>query len=312
MTAQHHDHAAHGAPPDAAPHPHGTDHGVADPTAGRQIPSLARHEDAHELPFDVHGESVAVPAAPAEHVGLLIGTPDLDKAYYQVQSTTFTCVPMTEISIVNEYTGAHLTEAEATYEAAQHGWLTRDGTLPHHVGEILTLFGIENHRATHAEFGDIVAELSLGHKVIVGVNAQALHDAGHPIHAFAQQADTHAVWVTGLDATDMNHMRVILNDSADPNGPGVSYDLATFLDAWHTTGFEYVATDRAPPHLADRAHGFDEHTGRFEALTEAIRAQRPDFLVAEGFAGAPAPAGIDASPAHVSDHAMHAELLKKV
>ncbi len=71
---------------------------------------------------------------------------------------------------------------------------------------------------------------------------------------------------------------MVVNDSADPHGRGATYELQSFLDAWHTTGFEYVATDRAPPHLAEHVHDFDPQTGRFEALASAIQAQHPDFL----------------------------------
>lgn len=235
-------------------------------------------ESASALPFNFEGYSINASAPYTYEVGCRVGTPEDDANFHLAQSTTFTCSPATEISIVNEFTGAHLSEAEATYEAAQHGWLTREGTQPHHVGEIMTLYGVENHRVENAQVSDLIAELSLGHKVIVGINAAVLHDLKNPLHSFMQQAESHAVWVTGFDASDVNNPRVILNDSADPVGSGVTYELSSFLEAWHMTGYDYVATDHAPPHLADRVEDFNTDVGRFDALTTAIRTRYPDFL----------------------------------
>ena len=250
-------------------------------TEGLHGSGWAHHAD----PIDGHSHAWAVSDEPTDHSHalthedvLLLGTPEVDSHYHSSQTTPFTCDQATEIGIVNEFLGTHFSEAEATYHATQHGWLTHEGTSHNDVGELLTLFGIENHRVKHAEISGILAELSLGHKVIVGVHSDELRDPGHPLHAFTEQAENHAIWVTGFDATDEKHPKVIINDSADPTGAGATYALETFLHAWNVGGYEYVATNHAPPNLAERVEGFDADTGTFSDLAADVREHDPEFL----------------------------------
>lgn len=178
----------------------------------------------------------------------VFGTPAEDVSYWQPQTTAFTSVVMAERGIIEALTGEDVSEAQLVYEATACGLLTDDGMSPEDVGEILRMHGVPCHHNDRATIEDIVAELSLGHKVIVGVDAAELRDPAHPLADFTGQAADHAIWVTGVDESDPDHAKVIINDSGDPHGAGRAYDLDRFVDAWEDAGFRYVATDGAPDH----------------------------------------------------------------
>jgi acyl-CoA synthetase (AMP-forming)/AMP-acid ligase II len=50
-----------------------------------------------------------------------------------------------------------------------------------------------------------------------------------------------------------DHPMVLVNDSGDPDGADKSYPLDQFMEAWGGSGNMYIATDLAPPHLAENS-----------------------------------------------------------
>ena len=212
------------------------------------------------------------------HGGNVYGTPEADAHFYNRQTTGFTCAVVAQQGIINEFTGANVSEAELVYEATNCGLLTDHGTSPEDVGLLLEAHGVECHTARDAQMSDLTMELAQGHKVVVAVNAETLWSQDHPLHAFASQAANHAIWVTGVDNTDPAHPIVVVNDSGDPNGRGHEYDLNTFVKAWSASGFDYVSTDHAPPGLAARAEGFDESTGTFTGMVDFLSACVPGIV----------------------------------
>jgi hypothetical protein len=218
---------------------------------------------------NAHSDSVTV-----------FGTPEEDAHFWRPQTTDFTCAVQAQACILHEFTGQELGECTAAVESTMHGWLSTDGTSPEDVGRLLELHGVECHSAKDATVGDLMAELSLGHKVIVGVHAEDLWDPNNPMRIFDEHSANHAIWVTGVDASDPEHPRVIINDSGKPDGAGNAYDLNQFIDAWQESGYFYVATDHAPPHLAQRAEGFDEQHGMFTDMVHFFQDHIPDFTIA--------------------------------
>ncbi|MEI6166481.1 MAG: hypothetical protein WCS52_04745 [bacterium] len=209
----------------------------------------------------------------------IVGSPDTDAYYWQPQTTPFTCAVQAQRGIIEEYTGNDVSEAALVYEATSNGWLTDRGMAPSDVGDLLQLHGIPCHSEMGASIQDLMAELAQGHKVIVGVDSDELwHDAS-PLKDFFHQSADHAIWVTGVDATDPNHPQVIINDSGDTTGgAGKAYDLEQFKDAWQDSGFFYVATDNAPSDMSFAAgHGFDEATGVFPAISSYFGGVYDDF-----------------------------------
>lgn len=192
-----------------------------------------------------HAEDLGDAAPLGPHGGCVIGDPENDACFWAPQTTGFTSVVMAERGIIAALTGEDVSEAQLVYEATASGLLSDHGMSPQDVGEILRLHGVPCHHNDRATVEDIVAELSLGHKVIVGVETDELRDPDHPLAGFTGQAADHAIWVTGVDESDPDHPKVIINDSGDPHGAGRAYDLDRFIDAWEHAGLRYVATDGA-------------------------------------------------------------------
>lgn len=105
----------------------------------------------------------------------------------------------------------------------------------------------------HGSVTDLTNELAQGHKVIVGVFADALWHQD-PVQTGIREflgldGANHAIVLTGLDMSDPAHPQVVVNDPGDPQGAGKAYPLNQFMEAWHGSENMYVATDSAPPHL---------------------------------------------------------------
>ena len=231
--------------------------------------------------FGFHPAEVNSPWSPKpdhEAVGV-VGTPDIDQAYWEHQTTNFTCAVEAQRGIIEEFTGQNVSEAQLTYEATAHGWLSDHGVSPADVGRLLEFHKIPCHSMTGATVENLMAELSQGHKVIVGVDAGKIWHNESPVHEFFHHSADHAIWVTGVDMKDPSHPQVIVNDSGKPDGAGNVYDLQTFANAWHESGFFYVATNDAPPDMSFAVgHGFDTNAGVFPDLVSYFGHLHTDFL----------------------------------
>jgi len=212
------------------------------------------------LPWDADESTQPV------HDQTIVGTPGVDAAFWQPQTTSFTCAVQAQRGIIEAFTGEDVSEAQLVYDATTNGWLTDGGMSPHDVGRLLELYGVDCHSVTGATVEELVAELAQGHKVVIGVDSGELWESDSPLEDFFGQAADHAIWVTGIDFSDPDHPQVIINDSGDPSGSGKAYDLAHFVDAWQDSGFFYVATDSAPPEGGLAASGFDSAGGGFSDL----------------------------------------------
>lgn len=260
---------------------HGMSGDMSKPESGLHALSAHRHADLnlghsdhrdhrgllHDDPLGAHHDLLATTSLldGGGHPSL-VGTPEHDAQFAQLQTTDFTCDISAEAGIISEFTGHPLSEAEATHDATLHGWLSRDGVKQASVGRLLNLYGVQTHALEHASMRDVMAELAMGHKVILGVSAHHLYDDRHELHAFVTQAEHHAVWVTGVDLSVAGHPVVIVNDSTDPNGRGARYPVSTFEKAWGEWGYRFVATNHAPPALHEHSPQYDPAIGAFPAL----------------------------------------------
>lgn len=191
---------------------------------------------------------------------ITIGTPEIQENFWEPQSYSDDCAVMAQVSLLHQF-GVNITEDQAVYECASHGWYTPGGgTSPDDVGNLMDLYGISTHDVQNATISDLARELKAGHGVIVGVNSSELWDDGALAelkqwlceicgldNSTFNPAD-HAVVVTGIDVSDPSAPQVIINDPGHPNGQGHAYPLDKFMDAWANSDFNYTATDAAIPH----------------------------------------------------------------
>lgn len=199
-----------------------------------------------------------------DHAG--ITTPHDDAAYWRLQQTNFTCAVVCQQMILNQF-GIDVSEAQLVYDAAANGWLTQSGTALHDMGKLLEYYGVPVHYGYGEGVEAIVSEIARGHKVIAAVDSGELWKQDSFFEDWINpHGRDHAVMVYGVDFSDVNCPKVVLNDPGDPGGKGKPYPLEEFLDAWRDSNYFYVATDYAPTGLADHsqfgAH-FNPHTGMY-------------------------------------------------
>ena len=195
------------------------------------------------------------------HSEYFIGDPAAQMDNWILQDAD-NCAVAAETSLINQFIiGNDLTLDDASYISASNGWWQPGmGTNPDEIGNLMDLYGIDNHTAVGATIEQLASELQHGHGVIVGVKSSELwdHSILAKIESFFRDAfglsdidpADHAVVITGIDVSDPDHPMVILNDSGTPNGAAVRYSLDEFTDAWANSGFYYTATDNPIPDSA--------------------------------------------------------------
>jgi hypothetical protein len=278
--------------------------------------ALQFDQDNIPMPWDTEGNLTAF--------GDVIGTPDVDTPFWQLQTTGFTYAVVAQRGIIEAFTGVPISEAQLVYDATVNGWLSDGGMSPMDVGNLLRLYGIDCHEATGANIEALMAELAQGHKVIVGVDSGEIWNQDYPLEDFFHQAADHAIWVTGINLDDPNNPKVIVNDSGDPNGAGKEYELSVFVDAWEDSGFLYVATDDAPLDFHLAARGFDPAQGVFSDMVSYFGRFASDFQetlqrqgqnvesVTETLTGGPALQTLTDNPIASLDETARDDLLKQI
>lgn len=189
---------------------------------------------------------------------------------WHIQGTDFTCAVVSQEMILKQF-GVNVSEAQLVYEATSHGWLTSAGTMPTDMANLLELHGVHAHVCPNGSVESLAAELARGHGVIVSVDGGELWNQDYPLEdLFFRNGADHAIVVKGLDLTDPQHPKVVVNDPGDPSGAGRAYPLDHFLNAWADSGNYFVATDHAPAHLASHSlfgFHFNPASGAYMDLT---------------------------------------------
>ena len=157
-----------------------------------------------------------------------------------------TCAIKSQQLILQDF-GLNISEDQLRYEAMINGWYN-GGTSPADVGRLLELHGVRISQYDNANIFNIVNELSLGHKVIVGVDSGELWEDNEMDKLFEDSQADHALIVSGVDTSDPNNIKVILTD------PGTGdllkeYSMEQFVDAWQDSNCFMMATNDPVPNI---------------------------------------------------------------
>lgn len=184
--------------------------------------------------FDMNEQSIIGDVTPFHH----------PTEFDILQQQGDTCAIKSQQIIMHSF-GIDIPESILTSEATAKGYYVHgQGSDPSLVGMLLEDHGIGTHTKMNSTVYDLAAELAQGHKVIVGVDADELWRPSFMNDMFGEQAN-HALLVTGIDTTDPLDVKVIITD------PGTgdvarSYPIDQFIDAWHDSSCQMIATDEAP------------------------------------------------------------------
>ena len=181
------------------------------------------------------------------------------------QTTGFTCAVVSQQMVLNDF-GIPVSEAQLVYDATSNGWLNSGGTYPEDMSRLLNHYGVSTHANYNGDMPSLINELAHGHKVIVPVNSSELWDGvsfWQRLTGFHNTGADHAIVVSGVDFSDVDHPMVVVNDPGHPDGVTQQYPLEHFLEAWNDSNCTYIATDEAPAGLAQSAQlgaQFDDTT----------------------------------------------------
>lgn len=195
--------------------------------------------DTTELPSVVltqsDREETSDTVTPADRYQLSAAT---DQWHYQLED--YSCANACQTFIINEYLDRDVDEAQLNELARQKGWYQEYGTAFDDIGNLLEVYGIEAHRTWGADFQDVQNALNQGDRVIVCVYNAALDDDWGD--QFPVASANHAVEVLGIDDSNPNDIKVIVNDPGVADGCGKAVSLETFNRARETSyGYMVVA-----------------------------------------------------------------------
>lgn len=166
----------------------------------------------------------------------IAGNPEEDMENWHPQLEQNSCAIASQSFIAEQLLDGEYSEESMIRAAEKMGWYeAREGTAPDDVGKLLECLGLEVEREYNVTLSELAETLESGEKVICGVNNQIL--ACPEMAELPGIKANHAVQVIGIDATDPEHVEVILNDPGVADGQGIRHDLDTFMEAWETSGY---------------------------------------------------------------------------
>lgn len=168
----------------------------------------------------------------AEYVA---GNPETDMKSWHKQREDNSCAVCCQEFVAEQLLNREFSEQGMIQYATERGWYDPEtGTTVSDVGKLLEALGLEVERKSGLTLPDLFEELESGHKLICGVNNMILEN---PDFADLPGLNAnHAVQVIGIDYSNPEEVRVILNDSGVPNGMGRNVSADTFVRAWNTSG----------------------------------------------------------------------------
>lgn len=211
--------------------------------------SLAADKDAMDLLFLARAEmayqdDIAQPSVFARSMSLY------DDYALAAASEKMDCAIKAQQMVLRNY-GIEATIEELTELAKKQGWFEEGkGSAFDFVGELLNHYGVEAVQMRNAGVYHIMHELSQGHNIIVGVDAD-------DDNAQAQ----HVMLVAGIDTTDPDNLKVVVKDPSNSEH-NKTYTANEFLEHWRHTGCFMVATKQAVPLAANpEMQNFDYQLG---------------------------------------------------
>lgn len=193
---------------------------------------------------------------------------------YTFQGYEPTCAIRSQQIILRDF-GIQIPQDELTEYSERKGWYTNTGTKVSAIGNLLDTCGVSVHCSECNDVNDLIAELKLGHRVIVGVDARELYsEPGSKQWEFFHNLESpdHALIVAGIkiDPDSPDNNSVILTDP----GKGdtyIEYPLDHFVGAWGDSHFYMMATDEAAPYQ------YNEETKCMEYSNFATTFEIQDF-----------------------------------
>ena len=180
-------------------------------------------------------QAVLSPSELTEGAEFIAGNPETDMESWHEQAEQNSCAVCCQEFVAEQLLDREFSEQELIHMATERGWYDPEtGTTLGDVGNLLEELGLEVERESGLTLPDLFHELESGHKLICAVNNMVLEDPG-----FADLPGinaNHAVQVIGIDYSNPEGVRVILNDSGVSYGMGREVSADTFVKAWNTSG----------------------------------------------------------------------------
>lgn len=165
----------------------------------------------------------------------LFGDPETDREYWHEQSelnsSPITCQRM----IVEQVFQREFSEYEIMDCAKKKGYYSSEsGIAANDIDKLFQEYGLGAELDFDVSVTELAGMLDQNEKIICLVNDFVL--------SCPEAADlcgispNHAVQVIGMDLTDPQQGKVIVNDPGEKKGRGVYYDLNRFLKSWRTGG----------------------------------------------------------------------------
>ena len=198
---------------------------------------------------------------------------EYDEYALAAASDKMDCAIKAQQMVLHNY-GVEVSVEELTELAKKQGWFEEGkGSAFDFVGELLNHYGVESVQMRNAGVYHIMHELSQGHKIIVGVDADA---------AEAAEAQ-HVMLVAGIDTTDPDHLKVVVRDPSHPEQDN-SYTANDFMERWKHTGCFMVSTKQPAPLSANpEMQHFDYELGYVRKFADVAYEQIVKRLAEEGY-----------------------------
>lgn len=161
---------------------------------------------------------------------------------WHVQKYSDSCAIACQEFILEEYTDQEFDEDALVNISLENGWVEEGGTPVEHIGNILEYHGIETYTDYNAEFQDLENVLNNGDRAIVGVFNMGLDNDYEGF--YPAWSANHAIEVIGIDKSNPEDIKVIVNDPGVEDGCGKRIDYDVFMKAWDTSGGFMVVADR--------------------------------------------------------------------
>ncbi len=161
---------------------------------------------------------------------------------WHVQAYSDTCAIACQEFILEEYSGLEIREDDLAALALENGWYVEGGTPYEDTGNLLEYYGIETYRTFDANFADLENALNNGDRAIIGVYNVGFDNDYEGV--YPQWSANHAIEVVGIDKSNPEDIKVIVNDPGVEDGCGKEIDLDVFMKSWSTSGNFMMVADR--------------------------------------------------------------------
>lgn len=197
------------------------------------------------------------------------------------------CAIQAQQIILQDY-GIDVSQNELTQIARENGWyIDKIGSPMDYVGELLNYYDVASVQMRNANIYHLMHELSQGHKIIVGLDANDLEQTEQWRQfddVLSGKEANHVLVVAGIDTTNPNDVKVTLTDPTNTELQRV-YPAKQFMDAWEESGYFMVATQKPAPlsYNPISMQHFDYQKGYIEKFADIAYAEIVKRLEAGGF-----------------------------